>query len=351
LDRALPIWWSPGADLSGGGFHDRLDASGHPLAGRKRARVSARQVFSYAAAGEMGWRGPWREAMDHGLTFLHSSHRRPDGLYRSHVPAGDEPADLYDQAFVLLALASAARCGDGEAAARAGDLLAILPRESGCGFAGLEGAGLEANPNMHLFEAFLAWSDVDSAGPWRDLAAGQARLALTRLIDPESGALSEHFGPGWIAPPSKERLVEPGHLFEWAWLLLRWSLVSGDAGAFAAALRLIEVGDRSGVDPKRHVAVNALNGDLKVTDAGTRTWPQTERLRVAALAGVLTGDAGFWDMALDAAACLDQFQAVETDGLWRDSLEGDDETAPASTLYHLVGAIRQLGAAVEGRPA
>jgi mannose-6-phosphate isomerase len=351
LEGAFPVWWDPGADHAEGGFHDRLDIAGKPIAGVKRARVAARQVFSYAVAGEMGWRGPWRAAMDHGLAFLEAGHRRPDGLYRAFAGDRDDRADLYDQAFVLLALSSASRMGDEAAPEKARALLDLLPREAGAGFASLDGGGPEANPNMHLFEAFLAWTEAEPSGPWRDLAAGQARLAMTRLIDPESGALSEHFGLGWTAPPTAERVVEPGHLFEWAWLLLRRSLISGDSAAFAVAARLIEVAERSGVDPARRVAVNALTGDLDVIDAGTRLWPQTERLRVALLAGVLTGDASFWDVAMDAAGGLDPFLDVPTPGLWRDSLESDNLSAPASSLYHIVGAIRQLDAAADGRPA
>ena len=350
LERAFPIWWNPGADLAAGGFHDRLDITGNPVAGAKRARVAARQVFSYAVAGELGWRGPWRAAMDHGLAFLEAGHRRPDGLYRSLAGGNDNRIDLYDQAFALLALSSTCHLGDEASSEMARNLLALLPSEPTGGFADLDGGGPEANPNMHLFEAFLAWSEAEPGGPWSELAAGQARLAMTRLIDPESGVLSEHFGPGWTAPPTNDQLVEPGHLLEWAWLLLRWSLVSGDSAAFAAATRLIEIAERSGVDSERHVAVNALDGNLDVIDARTRLWPQTERLRVALLAGVLTGDSSFWDVAMDAAAGLDRFLDVPTPGLWRDSLESDDLSAPASSLYHIVGAIRQLDAVADGRP-
>jgi mannose-6-phosphate isomerase len=350
LEQVFPIWWDPGADLVAGGFHDRLDARGRPITGPKRARVPARQVFSYAAAGALGWTGPWREAVAHGLAFLESGHRLESGLYRAHIdPAasGDE-VDLYDQAFVLLALSVAHAAGDATAPARAEALLSRLPREAAGGFAGLAPGPLDANPNMHLFEAFLAWDALGVGGPWRNAAAGQARLALTRIIDPETGAQSELFGDAWTAPPPIERKVEPGHLFEWAWLLMRWSLVSGDGAALAAALRLVELGERTGVDHDRQVAINALDGTLAVVDPGTRLWPQTERLRVAALAAVLTGDAAFWDMALMGAAGLQKFLNVTTPGLWRDSLESEDLTAPASSLYHIVGAIMQLDRVVEG---
>ena len=347
---AYAIWWKPGADHRGGGFHDRLDAAGHPLPGAKRCRVQARQVFSYGHAGQFGWDGPWKAAMDHGRSALTARFRRADGLYRACVSKGqvDDTVDLYDQAFVLLAEASVAGQGDLGAEARAESLLTRLPRVGLGGFAEFEGVALNANPNMHLFEASLAWAGQSADGCWRELAAGQARLAMTRLVDPESGALLEFFGPDWTAPATPS--VWPGHQFEWAWLLMRWSLISGDAGALAAALRLVEIGERAGVDPGRNVAVNALDGELQLVDPGTRLWPQTERLRAHLLAGALTGNETCWQSALGAIKGLDRFLEVETPGLWRDSLESEDMTAPASSFYHLVGAIVQLDRVVEGDP-
>jgi mannose-6-phosphate isomerase len=349
LDHAFAIWWRSGADLENGGFHDTLDVSGSPVGGAKRARVQARQVYAYRAAGELGWQGPWRAAMDHGLEFLERRHRRPDDLYRAWVrPDGaDDSVDLYDQAFVLLALAQLDDRQEG--AARAIDLLERLPRGGGGGFAELSGGDLRANPNMHLFEAALAWSETGAAGPWRDMAAGQARLAMTRLIDPETGAVGEVFSSGWTAGTSPAgRRVEPGHQFEWAWLLMRWSRIAGDAGALAAALRLIELGERAGVDRDRNVAINALDGELAPTDLGTRLWPQTERLRAHLLAGSVTGDPACWDLALQSDADLSKFLDVPTPGLWRDSLEIDGAPAPASSLYHIVGAALQLDEVVRG---
>jgi len=349
-ESAYPIWWTPGADLQDGGFHDRLDAAGHPLPGAKRCRVQARQVFSYGHAGRLGWGGPWKTAMDHGRSALTARFRRADGLYRARASEGlvDDTVDLYDQAFVLLAEASLGGQGDLGAESRAESLLAGLPRAGLGGFAEFEGEALNANPNMHLFEAFLAWAGQSAGGRWRELAAGQARLALTRLVDPQAGAVLEFFGSDWTAPAVPS--VWPGHQFEWAWLLMRWSLISGDAVALAVALRLVEIGERAGVDPGRNIAVNALDGELRLVDAGTRLWPQTERVRAHLLAGALTGDETCWQSALDAIKGLDPFLEVETPGLWRDSLESEDMTAPASSFYHLVGAIVQLDRVVEGDP-
>jgi mannose/cellobiose epimerase-like protein (N-acyl-D-glucosamine 2-epimerase family) len=55
-----------------------------------------------------------------------------------------------------------------------------------------------------------------------------AELALSKFIDPKSGGLREYYDGDWNAAPGVDgRIVEPGHQFEWAWLLLRWGQLAG----------------------------------------------------------------------------------------------------------------------------
>ena len=355
VEDAYPIWWEAGADRVGGGFHDRLSLAGAPVAGPKRARVQARQAFCYARAAEFGCQGPWEEAMRHGLDFLDRRHLRADGLYRAFAgggEAGEDVVDLYDQAFVLLALAAAARVGEAKAPAAAQALLGRLPAHPLGGFRDLGEATLRANPNMHLFEAALAWGEAGGGTRWRALAEGQAALALDRLIDPTGGALGEAFAEGWRAPANPaDRRVEPGHQFEWAWLLMRWSVTASDRRALPAALRLREVAEAAGVDPARRVAINLLDGDLRPLDRAARLWPQTERLKAALLAGQITGEARWRAVAQEAAASLAPYLDVPTPGLWRDRLGPDgvfvDEPAKASSFYHLAVAIADLDRALK----
>jgi mannose-6-phosphate isomerase len=135
------------------------------------------------------------------------------------------------------------------------------------------------------------------------------------------------------------RIVEPGHQFEWAWLLLR----SGSEAARAAALALVSLGEQHGI---RHgIAVNALLDDFSVHDPEARLWPQTERLKVAARLAV--EDPQHWQAAAEAGAALLRYLDVSPRGLWHDTLTADgrflSEPAPASTFYHLVAAIGELG--------
>ena len=113
LNDALPIWWTVGADKTGG-FHEAIDLAGQPVLGERRARVQARQIFTYAVAGELGWSGPWREAVRHGLDFYIGRYRRPDGLFVNALLTDGSPSPatphVYEQAFAMLAIATAEPC-------------------------------------------------------------------------------------------------------------------------------------------------------------------------------------------------------------------------------------------------
>jgi len=349
LEAAFPVWWEGGADRAAGGYFDRLGFDGASADAPKRVRVQARQAYAYALAPQLGWTGAAEAASRHGLEFLRRR-RAPDGLYRlgpRRDSDWDGMGELYDQAFVLLALATCrAAFGDPGLEAEADALverLAAFAHPIG-GFAETPGlaAPLFANPNMHLFESFLAWAAVSANPAWQALADRQGELALARLIDPSTGALHEGYGPDWTRLPAP--VIWPGHLYEWAWLLLRWR--PEDSAALAAARRLTDLAERRGVDRRRKVAIFALDGALEPTDRGARLWAQTERIKAAALIASLTGDQDYWSVVAEACEALERFFQTPRPGLWRDRLthEGSfvEEPAPASSFYHIVCAIAEL---------
>ena len=116
---------------------------------------------------------------------------------------------------------------DAEALALLDAIEAHLRHPAG-GFVEAGDPPFQANPHMHLFEACLAWleaKEADHGGGARfeAVAAEIAELALTRFIDPDAGFVREFFAADWSpAPGEAGRIVEPGHQFEWAWLLERW---------------------------------------------------------------------------------------------------------------------------------
>src|SRR5579859_1191123 len=346
-EAALPLWASAGVDPAGGLFQETLSVAGLPVEAPRRARAQARQVFVFASAAKAGYGDRWLATAKTGWARFVKAYRRPDGLFINRAAGDGAPldgeADNYEQAFVLLAMA-ALRAADPEPAGMEDEALAVLAalqdrRAAGGGFRENGAHPYQANCHMHLFESALAW-EAAGGRRWEMLADELAVFALTRFIDPQTGSIREFFDASWNALSGEAGLLEPGHHFEWAWLLEQWAARRGEAAAHTAALRLFENGLR-GVDPVRGVAVNSVWDDFSIRDANARLWPQTEHLKAA----LLLGDEA---LALRAAQGLAQYLDVPANGVWRDKLKGDgafvDEPAPATSFYHLIVAILELRA-------
>ena len=362
-DHALPVWWERGADHAAGGFFEVLDAQGDPVDLPRRLHVQARQVYVYAQAPRFGWTGPWREAVRHGADYLFSAYLRDDGLARASVDARGHPIDdrpiLYGQAFMLLALASAYEVFPQDARLRSAALtlmaaLNATRRAPSGAFLEITEQPFQANANMHMLEATLAWLPLCDDPIWGEAADRIAELALSNFIDGQGGFLREFFDGAW-SPKAGDggRLVEPGHQFEWVWLLERWSRLRNRPDGLAPLSGLYRAGLR-GVDSGRGIAINALWDDFSIRDADARLWPQTERIKASLTMARLThdvaGQAEHFTQAALAATGLQSYLATPVRGLWRDKWRSDgsfvEEPSPASSFYHIVCALLELRAAV-----
>jgi mannose/cellobiose epimerase-like protein (N-acyl-D-glucosamine 2-epimerase family) len=359
-EAAYPRWSQHGIDSHSGGFIEMLAHNGSDLGSPRRARVQPRQVYAFAEARRFGWRGDATRIVRRGIEYFTNYYGREDGLFRTLISADgkpiDERAQLYDQAFALLGFAAAAAALDArpEFERRALALRDSIEKHFAAGdgaFRSQPGAGgvRESNPHMHLLEACLAWAEVGNDGTWAAWARDLVSLALSRFIRADCGAVGEGFAPSWCpAEGMAGRIIEPGHQFEWAWLLLRSELRHAPPVRHSA-LRLIAIGEQAGV--RNHVAVNALLDDLTIHDCQARLWPQTERLKAAVLAARVTDEAEYWSMAQEAAASLLPYLETPLPGLWFDvrlpSGTLVDSPAPASSFYHLVGAIGALNELLE----
>lgn len=360
LAEALPTWWDIGADRAGGGFHEAIDLAGRPVPGERRARVQARQIFSYAVGGALGWPGPWRQAVAHGLDYYLGRYRRADGLFWNALASDGRPVEkaphLYEQAFALLALATAAKATDDRSlepiAVTIAERLQAERRNPAGGYTGFaDDAVYQSDPHMHLLEAAMTWEAVSADPRWRALADEVAGLGMRRFVVPGGSHLLEYFNADWSpAAGLAGRLVWPGHQFEWAGLLERWGRARGRDDARRMARRLYRTGADHGIDPVRRVAVFELLDDMTVHDPKARLWSQTEWLKAALILANAEEDAGlrrhYRGDAVAAARALLRFLDTPVPGLWRDKLAGDgtwvEEPAPGSSFYHIVDALRVL---------
>lgn len=352
--RALPIWATLGAGEDGT-FAESLTLNCRPVVTPRRARVQARQIFVYAQAGTFGWDGPWRQLASAGVQRLFDAYIKPDGFARTLLSDDGSPLDdtatLYDQAFVLFALAAAKAAGvdlpnleSRAAVLRDGLEAQALPNGA---FMEAGDQPYQSNPHMHLFEACLAWEAISADSKWALLTDRIATLAMDVFIDAKGGFLREFFGADWLPAAGEDgRLVEPGHQFEWAWLLARYGAARHNERALSAARQLYKVG-RLGIGDRPMIAFDAMNDDLTVRSHRSRLWPQTEWLKASLILAEQSWDGERTSLLADAAAAQRAIWMYLTpEGLWRDKWLAKgffiDEPAPASSFYHIIASFVQL---------
>lgn len=366
MDRALPLWSTTGWDAANGCFHERLTPQLRPdVAAPRRLVVQARQVSVFAAAARDGTFPAGRAlalaASDRMEAVYHRRDGRPGWIFA--VDGAGEPVatqrDLYAHAFVLFALAHVLRLEPTPHRRGLVDAtLAFLDAEMalpGGGYADAHprpDALRRQNPHMHLLEAlqelFLATGDARFLGRAQALAA----LALERFLDPRTGALREEFQDDWTVYPAAGRgRVEPGHQFEWAWLLRRQSALAPDAEADRAAELLVGRALAHGVEPETGRVLDEVAEDGTAVRRSSRLWPHCEAWR--SLAGEhARGRPGAGALADRVAARLRRLYLPDAlGGGWTDQLDEADRpvstTVPASSLYHIYGAFRE-GAPTRG---
>lgn len=341
-DTVFPLWAEKGVDRVGGGFYEALDANAEPLPIDRRFRVASRQTYAFITAGRLGWDGPWRDIAASGFRALLTRYRRPDGLFRRLVhhdgTVSDDTALFYDQATVLFLLANARADFEDEFGVTriAHEIVAELQRSRRTGSGGFietDAHPWQSNAHMHFLEAMLAWRAIDEDPRWARLADETGSLALDRFINPRTGFLHEFFSEGWTSAPGIDgRHVEPGHQFEWAFLLNAWA--PEDSRAQAAVQKLYANGVKQ-IDTVRNLAPFACLDDGTVREPVARFWAQAEWLRTA----IALGDGAGEKQAMEA---VDRYLDKPKPGLWLDRIDATnrliEEPVTASTLYHIIGA-------------
>ncbi len=355
LDACFPLWSEVGVEKQL--FAERLDLSHKSIdTDLTRVRVQARQTYVFALAKRMDWQPRRaRDLVELGVKALSGPARRGDGLIGKTLSSDtaeliDDTADLYDTAFTLFALAEAARGSETSAAISAtsrGILAAVdahmkdtkhsgyaewLPRPS---------QRLQ-NPHMHLFEACMALDKADPSGGHMSRAGEIFDLFQNKFSNDPSGLLGERFKSDWsIETGDAHDIIEPGHQFEWVWLLHIYAKRT-QSEPIAAMQHLYTFACNTLDEEGR--AIMEVRRDATPVDASRRTWSQTEALK-AHLAMAERGDGHAAARAIISFDVLmDEYLTPE--GGWIDHFDDNGQVLakdmPASTGYHVALAFDEL---------
>lgn len=358
IDAALPFWSGAGFDPRSGLFVERMDFAGRPLDVPLRLMVQCRQIYVFAHATLLGWYDG-RAQVEQGLdALLHHF-----ALANAAVPFAfsvdrdgrviDPRADTYGYAFLLFALAWARRLlGPRVDETTASRVIACLQTQlrAGGGRGFVDGrprrqSTLRQNPQMHLLEACLEVAATFGHAGARAISEEIVALFETRLFSPQHQALPELHDDHWQIIEPATAVFEPGHHFEWIWLLDRYRIATGSESripASALALRAWRegLGDNGAV-----IESVRISGGDRV--GSRRCWATCEALKAAAS----DADSGRDQAAarIRATQCLkalrETFLTGPFKGGWIDRVDASGrplvDYVPASTLYHLMLAIAE----------
>jgi mannose-6-phosphate isomerase len=212
-----------------------------------------------------------------------------DGGFRQNAGPEGGLRRSYDQSFALLALATLHRADPAlvhasDIDACWGFIMARLTEPDGSlreNDRALDADGLRAqNPHMHMLEAVLQCYEMTGATVWLDRAKVFVDLADKYFIDQSTGSVREFVGPDLMPLDSDAgQRREPGHQYEWAWLLRRYAAFQGDARAVLMAVRLQEFAERhsfSDSGPLQGALYDATDAAGNVVEPTHLLWPLTE---------------------------------------------------------------------------
>jgi mannose-6-phosphate isomerase len=350
LNGIVPLWEGPGWNPTLALPYEALDDAHQPLpVQRYRAMACARQLFLFTSLGDRPGAAERAAALFTSLD-RHFADPVHGGWFYSVGPQGaplDTRKDLYTHAFVLFACAHYLRRAPAAGACVDRALAAIERFAIGDGlytaclgenWASL-GEGPLQNPLMHLAEAFLATLDA------RPSATTEA--ALQALCD---GMHQRFFDPGHQVLLEKpvgtvDNWYEPGHQFEWFYLLASSPFLASHplAADMAAALGRSEA---QGVRDSAVCASLAAGGAL--LDGTRRIWAQAEYLRALSL------------LPARSASLAAQLQALQAHFLraagWYECRDAEGAVnrhdMPSTTPYHLYTCLAAVAVspAVAGGP-
>ena len=121
-------------------------------------------------------------------------------------------------------------------------------------------------------------------------------------------------------------------------------MCSSDLGTVTGQTeRLVEVAELQGLSGTRVVLSQHLDG--RPREARVRLWSQTERMRAVLCCSEAFG--GRRNAALKTSvSVVADFLGTAPPGLWRDEVDSDGtalrESAPASSVYHIICALAHL---------
>ena len=352
ITTSLNTWTTEGFDAESGDFIEALSFEGKALSKLpRRGRVQARQILSLAMAHCMN-----DDASSQALNTAEKSattglkqylNQRGALIAKIDRNVKDKYCFAYEQAFLIMAYAWLYQATKNETYRQSAEhiwqwLEDNLTNRAYGGFNiclpdDAHNAIRQQNPHMHLFEACLICAVYLDKSTWLARAKMLFNLFERHFYDSVNKCVLEFFTQRWQPHPEKGDQIEPGHHFEWVWLLSEYEKLSG-VNTLHYRKALFHTGITYGINDQGFACDALCLSTLEKSRTSARLWVECELLK----AYVAMNEA---EKATELVLKLFESYLIEAKGIWYDQLSQDaqniSKNAPASTFYHLYIALNE----------
>jgi mannose-6-phosphate isomerase len=258
--------------------------------GRIRLLTQCRQLYTFSHACQLEPNPEWHEKLTPLFNFI-TNHFFQEGRWifslNDDLSIQQEQSDAYALAFVLLSFSHYYQVTQDEKALHYMKethrfLLKNMQAKTG-GFHETFPVDVQEirrqNPHMHLLEGYIAAFNTTQDEEYKDIITSLLTLALERFYDKGTKTLREFFSSDWKPHSTTGNQVEPGHHFEWVWLLYEANKIVPNTDYTDLAQHLWSTATRYGLATNGGI-YNQIDGDTyQPIDKEKRIWPITEYLK------------------------------------------------------------------------
>lgn len=367
ISRTLAFYEDIAVDPSGGFFHCFEDDGRIYDRDLRHLVSSCRFVFDYALAYRELGEEKYRMKAVHGLDFLETLHHQKNGSYAWQLQKGsviEGQVMAYGHAFVMIASAIALDAGIEQARTTLNHIWEFMEAhfwqaEYGA-YADEYNADMAIlssyrgqNANMHSCEGCIAAYKATGEARYLDRAEALAHKFTVELADQTGGLIWEHYHSDWTPDYEYNRDkpndlfkpwgIQPGHLVEWARLLLTLDDIRPKKWYLNRAISLYTQAMQHGRDNELGGIVYGFAPDGTVCAREKYYWVHSETTATAWRLYSRTGDENYrqdyndvwryaWDNLIDHKHGA-WFRVLTPEGKKIDN----QKSPPGKTDYHTFG--------------
>jgi mannose/cellobiose epimerase-like protein (N-acyl-D-glucosamine 2-epimerase family) len=181
------------------------------------------------------------------------------------------------------------------------------------------GGNLEQNPHMHLLEAYLSSYNATRDDTFLKCSTQLMSIYTELLRTPDRSKVLEHLDENGQPAAEEGNLIQPGHLYEWYWLVNEYADIAGLPAYRATSTPIVAWADRRGIDASAGGIYDMVDIGGNVVSNRKRVWPVTECIKAFATVARISGSEQSYETLARWITFIEE-KYCTVDGAWHEYL-------------------------------